>query len=73
MILPLGNSSASWHNECLEAAIVELDELGENDIAPEYFENGFSGERAVYNLESVYDEWTAAHRALWNAIEKEAA
>ena len=61
------------NNESLEAAIVELDELGENDIAPEYFENGFSGEDAVYNLNSVYDEWRAAHQALWKAIEKKAA
>jgi len=54
------------NNECLEAAIVELDELGENDIAPEYFENGFY-------LNSVYDEWRAAHQALWKAMKKKAA
>jgi hypothetical protein len=56
----------------LMEALCELDQLDENEIAPEEFEDGFSGEQAVANLRSDFNEWKAAHAALWKAIKKAA-
>jgi len=61
------------YDDDLAAAIEKLDELGENEIAPEDFEDGFSGEQAIANLMSDFKEWRAAHAVLWKAMKKKAA